>query len=45
MDPTGALAEVILALGDLHLAVTPQFPNMSALVMNLYAHNSRSDGP
>jgi hypothetical protein len=35
-DPTGALAEAVLALGDLHLAVTPQFPNMSALVMNLY---------
>jgi hexosaminidase len=36
MDPTGALADAVLALGDLHLAVTPQFPNMSALVMNLY---------
>jgi hexosaminidase len=36
LDPTGALAEAVLALGDLHLAVTPQFPNMSALVMNLY---------
>ena len=35
-DPTGALADAVLALGDLHLAVTPQFPNMSALVMNLY---------
>jgi hexosaminidase len=36
VDPTGALAEAVVALGDLHLAVTPQFPNMSALVMNLY---------
>jgi hypothetical protein len=25
-----------LALGDAHRLVTPQFPNMSALVMNLY---------
>ena len=36
MDQTGALADAVLALGDLHLMVTPQFPNMSALVMNLY---------
>jgi hypothetical protein len=36
LDPSGALADAVLALGDLHLAVTPQFPNMSALVMNLY---------
>jgi len=36
LDPTGALADAVLALGNLHLAVTPQFPNMSALVMNLY---------
>ena len=36
LDPTGALADAVLNLGDLHLAVTPQFPNMSALVMNLY---------
>ncbi len=35
-DPTGALADAVLALGDAHLLVTPQFPNMSALVMNLY---------
>ncbi len=35
-DPTGDLAEAVLALGDAHLLVTPQFPNMSALVMNLY---------
>jgi hypothetical protein len=35
-DPTGAFADAVLALGDLHLLVTPQFPNMSALVMNLY---------
>jgi hexosaminidase len=35
-DPTGALAEAVLGLGDLHRLVTPQFPNMSALVMHLY---------
>lgn len=35
-DPTGGLADALLGLGDLHLLVTPQFPNMSALVMNLY---------
>ena len=35
-DPTGALADAVLALGDAHLLVTPQFPNMSTLVMNLY---------
>ena len=35
-DGTGALADAVLALGDAHLLVTPQFPNMSALVMNLY---------
>jgi hexosaminidase len=35
-DPTGNLAEAVLALGDAHRLVTPQFPNMSALVMNLY---------
>jgi hexosaminidase len=35
-DPSGRLAETVLALGDAHRLVTPQFPNMSALVMNLY---------
>ena len=35
-DGTGALADAVLALGDAHRLVTPQFPNMSALVMNLY---------
>ena len=35
-DPTGKLAEAVLALGDAHRLVTPQFPNMSTLVMNLY---------
>ena len=35
-DPTGQLADAVLALGDAHLLVTPQFPNMSTLVMNLY---------
>jgi hexosaminidase len=35
-DPTGALAEAVLSLGDAHRLVSPQFPNMSTLVMNLY---------
>jgi hypothetical protein len=35
-DPTGGLADAVLALGDAHLLVGPQFPNMSTLVMNLY---------
>ncbi len=35
-DPTGSLAAALLALGDAHLIVTPQFPNMSAIVANLY---------
>src|SRR5207248_5835689 len=35
-DPTGELAAAVLALGDAHLLVTPQFPNMSTLVLHLY---------
>jgi hypothetical protein len=35
-DATGGLAEAVLSLGDAHRLVTPQFPNMSTLVMNLY---------
>lgn len=35
-DPTGDLAAAVLSLGDAHRLVTPQFPNMSTLVMNLY---------
>jgi hexosaminidase len=35
-DPTGGLADAVLALGDAHRLITPQFPNMSALVTNLY---------
>jgi hypothetical protein len=35
-DPSGGLADAVLALGDAHRLVTPQFPNMSTLVMNLY---------
>lgn len=35
-DPGGGLADAVLALGDAHRLVTPQFPNMSTLVMNLY---------
>jgi len=35
-DPTGGLADAVLDAGDAHRIVTPQFPNMSTLVMNLY---------
>jgi hypothetical protein len=35
-DAGGGLAEAVLSLGDAHRLVTPQFPNMSTLVMNLY---------
>ncbi|HEY1832009.1 MAG TPA: family 20 glycosylhydrolase [Acidimicrobiales bacterium] len=35
-DPSGGLAAALLRLGDLHRLVTPQFPNMSAVVSNLY---------
>ncbi len=35
-DPTGGMADAVVALGDAHRLVTPQFPNMSTLVMNLY---------
>ena len=35
-DPTQGLADALLAIGDAHLLVTPQFPNMSAAVANLY---------
>lgn len=35
-DPSGQLAEGLLALGDVHRAVTPQAPNISALVAPLY---------
>jgi hypothetical protein len=35
-DPTGGMADALLGLGDAHRLVTPQFPNMSAIVMNLY---------
>jgi hexosaminidase len=35
-DPSGKLADAVLGLGDLHRLITPQFPNMSALVTNLY---------
>lgn len=35
-DPTEGLADAVLSLGDAHRLVTPQFPNMSTLVMNLY---------
>ena len=35
-DPTGELASALLSLGDAHLLVTPQFPNMSTIVLHLY---------
>jgi hypothetical protein len=35
-DATGELAKAVLSLGDAHRLITPQFPNMSALVSNLY---------
>jgi hypothetical protein len=35
-DPSGNMADAVLSLGDAHRLVTPQFPNMSTLVMNLY---------
>lgn len=35
-DPTGELARALLALGDVHRAVTPQAPNISALVAHGY---------
>jgi hypothetical protein len=30
------MADAVLSVGDAHRLVTPQFPNMSTLVMNLY---------
>jgi hypothetical protein len=35
-DASGKLADAVLSIGDAHRLVTPQFPNMSTLVMNLY---------
>jgi hexosaminidase len=35
-DPTGELAAGLLALGDVHRAITPQVPNISALVAHGY---------
>ncbi len=35
-DASGKLAEAVLSVGDAHRLVTPQFPNMSTLVMHLY---------
>jgi hypothetical protein len=35
-DPTGGMADAVLSAGDAHRLVSPQFPNMSTLVMNLY---------
>jgi hexosaminidase len=35
-DETGELGAVLVQLGDLYLAVSPQVPNVSALVLHLY---------
>ncbi|MGZ8735495.1 MAG: hypothetical protein ACXW1M_09940, partial [Acidimicrobiia bacterium] len=35
-DPTGELAAALLALGDVHRAITPQAPNISALIAHGY---------
>jgi hypothetical protein len=35
-DETGELAAALLALGDAYLLATPQFPNLSTIVLHLY---------
>ncbi|HEY1636790.1 MAG TPA: family 20 glycosylhydrolase [Acidimicrobiales bacterium] len=35
-DPAGELGAALLALGDVHRAIAPQFPNISVLVLHLY---------
>jgi hypothetical protein len=35
-DPAGEVGGAVMALGDLHRAVTPQFSNLSTLVTHLY---------
>jgi hypothetical protein len=35
-DPAGELGAPLLALGDVHRDIAPQFPNISVLVMHLY---------
>lgn len=35
-DPTGALGEALVELGDLYLKLTPQMGNVSTLVLHLY---------
>jgi len=35
-DPTGELGRALVTLGDVHLGITPQFPNLSTLVLHLY---------
>jgi hypothetical protein len=35
-DPTGALGDALVRLGDTHLALTPQIGNIATLVMHLY---------
>jgi hypothetical protein len=35
-DPTGWLGAALLALGDVHRGIAPQFPNISVLVLHLY---------
>jgi hypothetical protein len=35
-DPAGEIGGAMMALGDLHRMVSPQFPNVSVLVLHLY---------
>ena len=35
-DPSGGLADALLTLGDTHLSLVPQVPNMATLVLHLY---------
>lgn len=35
-DPAGVLGATLLGLGDLYRAITPEVPNISALVLHLY---------
>ncbi|GAC1316240.1 MAG: hypothetical protein NVSMB12_12800 [Acidimicrobiales bacterium] len=35
-DPGGGLADALLTLGDAHLSLVPQVPNMATLVLHLY---------
>ncbi len=35
-DPSGNMADAVLALGRTYLDITPQFPNMATIVLHLY---------